>query len=165
MKQQSQGIKKRGVSIVIGYVLLVVIAIALSAIVYNYVKLSIPKEKPTCPADISLSYFNLSCSGDQLNVGLMNNGLFKIDAVYLRLEDDQTKKVTSLESGKDNALFFLDQTGGSDEPGLFPSKSFYKAYSGKTVAGKNYSLEAQPAVFYGRKLAVCEMLIKSNVYC
>ena len=165
MKKLLQARNRRGVSIIIGYVLLVVIAIALSAIVYNYVKLTIPKDKPSCPPDTSLSFHNLSCSGGNLYVGLSNTGLFKIDAVYLRLNDQQTKKVSSLETGREGALFFLDQTGSSGESGLFPSKSFTKTYSGKTSAGKNYTLEAQPAVYYGRKLAVCETLIQSEVRC
>ena len=43
---------KRGVSIMIGYVLLVVIAIGLSIAVYAYLKNYLPREKAECPQDI-----------------------------------------------------------------------------------------------------------------
>jgi len=82
---------KRGVSEVVGYVLLVVIAIGLSVGVYSYLKVFVPKEKPECQEDIHLivqdySYhFTSSPLKADLTITLSNKGLFNISSAYVRL--------------------------------------------------------------------------------
>ncbi len=85
--------QKRGVSIMVGYVLLVIIAVSISVLVYGYLKLYVPKEKPECPEghDVTLIIQSVSCQigseEDTLSITLLNKGLFKADAVYVRMEE------------------------------------------------------------------------------
>ena len=69
---------KRGESTILGYVLLIVLAIGMAGAVYAYLKLYVPKEVPRCPEDVKLSIEEVSCEGGWLSVTIGNRGLFNV---------------------------------------------------------------------------------------
>ncbi len=76
---------KRGISIMIGYVLLVGIAIIMSLIVYQFIKTYVPKESIECPDEVSVFIKNIKyeCDNERLNVTIKNNGLFSIAGFFI----------------------------------------------------------------------------------
>ena len=63
---------RKGVSIMIGYVLLISIAVALSTAVFFYLKLYLPDEKPDCYQDINLVIEGVSPTGNVVNENEVN---------------------------------------------------------------------------------------------
>src|SRR3989344_3866131 len=86
-------LNKRGVSIMVGYVLLISIAVALSTAVFFYLKLYLPSDKQECYQDIKLIIDSVSCkvnvvgsSGSStVNINFTNKGLFNIPGVYIKI--------------------------------------------------------------------------------
>ena len=83
---------KRGLSVIIGYVLLVAISILLSVIVYRWIKTYVPKEIAECPdgTSISFRYVSYNCTSNILNITLENNGRFSLDGYFIRVSNDTT---------------------------------------------------------------------------
>jgi hypothetical protein len=79
---------KRGESTILGYVLLIVLAIGLAGAVFGYLKLYVPKEVPQCPTDVKLSIEDTTCSGQTLTVTIANRGLFNVQGAYVRAGDE-----------------------------------------------------------------------------
>ena len=141
---------KKALSEIVGYTILIIIAISLSALVYSFLRLYIPKEQVTCEEDIKLIIQDSSCADKVLNLTLTNKGLFKADIAYVRFGDESIKtRINNLSlSGE---LY-----------GLNPGKSFISTYN---LAGlvndgnQNYGLEIQPAIIVDKKIIVCENAI------
>ena len=83
---------KKGVSLMIGYVLLIIIAVSLSIAVFTFLKLYVPPGSPECPKEVKLTIEDYSCeenppsSGEyEINLTLANKGLFRIYGVYIKL--------------------------------------------------------------------------------
>ena len=81
---------KKGVSVVIGYVLLIVFAISMSVLVYNWVRKIIPKEQIKCPEGVSLSITSLEKEQNKIVLAVLNRGLFSINGITIRLKEDST---------------------------------------------------------------------------
>lgn len=84
--------QKKGVSIMVSYVLLIALAISLSIGVFFYLKLYLPSESPNCPDDISITIDEIKCSRNTLtsyvvDITLTNRGLFTIDSAYIKMGD------------------------------------------------------------------------------
>ncbi len=77
---------KKGLSEVVSYVLLIVIAVSLSILVFAWLKVKVPKEKLECPDSVSLILKEYVCNTalDKVEITFQNKGLFKIDGVYIR---------------------------------------------------------------------------------
>jgi len=87
---------KRGVSEVIGYVLLIVMVIALSFIVYKWMASYIPKDYDKCADDVSIFVKDKQCQLGKLLLILENNGLFNIDGYYAKATTSQEQEVATL---------------------------------------------------------------------
>lgn len=152
---------KKGVSEMVAYVLLVVLAIGLSVVVFAYLKQFIPKfAKPECPTGISLILNDATCSvspsGVVMNLNMQNKGLFNISAVYVRLGPENRTIKTWINDGE--ALFPKD---------LLPGETLNQIYSSiKITDSGNYILEIEPAVLSKKGLALCEnAIIKQPLTC
>ncbi|MBM3233434.1 hypothetical protein FJZ18_04700, partial [Candidatus Pacearchaeota archaeon] len=103
---------KRGVSEIVGYVLLVLIAVTLSVGVYVYLKLQVPKENIKCENDATLVIDAASCKAlsginKELTITLSNKGLYTVDAAYIRLGISGKKAKTWLnDPDKTNEGYF-----------------------------------------------------------
>jgi len=87
---------KKGISLMIAYLLLVSMGIVLSIFVYNYLKTYVPKEPPQCPDGVSIFIQNTSCDGSLLNITLKNNGRFYIAGYYVYIGNDPSKKIADI---------------------------------------------------------------------
>jgi hypothetical protein len=86
MKKEGDLKNKKGLSIIVSYVLLIGISIGLSIIVYTWMKTYVPKESLECPDGVSLSISRLTYESATkiLNITFRNNGRFSIDGFYIR---------------------------------------------------------------------------------
>ena len=76
---------KRGVSIMIGYILLITFVIAISIFVYQWLKTYVPKEGLECPDGVSIyiSKANINPNEGKLTLTLKNTGRFDINGVFV----------------------------------------------------------------------------------
>jgi len=169
MKGLLQPIKNRkAISEMVSYVLLVVIAVGLSIAVYSYLKIYVPNnERPECKDDIQLIMLNYTCvyngnnpSLSALNVNVYNKGLFKVNAVYLRLTPENKKVGTNVQLTAFNNGLLPGDTKNVDV------KDKSKLASVLNSAG-NYILEIQPAAqSENGEFAVCvKAVITQPVTC
>jgi len=82
---------KRGLSEIVGYVLLIVIALSVSIAVAAWINYQLPKQKLECKEDVSLVIRDYDCgvpeSDNYIELTLENRGLFKIDGFYVRVRE------------------------------------------------------------------------------
>lgn len=157
---------RKGVSEMVSYVLLVVIAVGVSVVVFNFLSTYTPKEHAECSEDVRVVLQSYSCnvgSPGVLNVTLLNKGVFSVDAVYIRF-GAQSRTVKDLIN--DNDLYFTRIVGNSN-PGLAPGASASKTFQLPVVAGTKYGLEIEPAVFSEKnELALCpQATITQEIAC
>jgi hypothetical protein len=102
---------KKGVSAVVGYVLLIIIAISLSIPVYYWMQKQLPGEPPECPDGAALSVKNYYCDGDFINFTLKNNGLFSVDGFILKIANTSGGlAVYTLKIGDNPENLFKDES-------------------------------------------------------
>ena len=123
--------KKRGLSEVVAYVLLIAIAISLSIAVYAWIKVYLPKDVTECPEEISLMITEYNCDEDLINLTVENKGLFDIDGFYMKYasETDEIPILYFKEYPKDytknpsedtlNSSVYGNDTGLGDTPVTF----------------------------------------------
>jgi FlaG/FlaF family flagellin (archaellin) len=84
---------KKGVSVVIGYILLITFVLFLGVIIYNWMKTYVPKEELNCPDSVSLFIKDYWCDSTQLNLTLKNNGMFNVGGYFIRISNVSDKLV------------------------------------------------------------------------
>lgn len=139
--------RKKAVSELISYSLLIVIAIAASVLVYSYLKVYVPKDNPTCPDGISILVTDYACNlsiggGANLTIDFMNKGTFNIDAAYIRIGTPGSTTNMLINGAQQQDLYFIPTLSPNQQ--VF-SKSFQVDSSIISSAG-NYNLEVEPAV-------------------
>ncbi len=157
---------RKAVSEMVSYTLLVVIAVGLSIFVYNYLSVYTPKDHATCTDDIHIILQSYGCdtgSSAQLNLSLLNKGIFSIDAAYIRFGPAERKVKDLINS---NDLYFTEFIGDGT-PGLIPGESVTKTFQLPITAGTKYGIEIQPAVFSkDNELALCsQAVIVQEITC
>ena len=86
---------KRGVSVIIGYVVLITFGIILSIIVYNYLKTFVPTEISDCPDGVSLFIKEYDCvANGTLSLTIKNNGRFNVNGYFIRGGDTGSEIAT-----------------------------------------------------------------------
>lgn len=80
---------KRGLSEIVGYVLLIVFAVSMSTIVYTFLKARVPQQTEKCPTDVSVEIMSSSLNQAtlSLNIDLRNRGLFSINGISVKLRE------------------------------------------------------------------------------
>jgi len=139
---------KRGISEVVSYTLLIVIALTMSVIVYAFLKSYVPRDKPECQEGISIIIENLNCThetspnANNLSLTLQNTGRFKIDFAYIRVGNASRK--IKVDAPPINPLPLYNK---SNNKGLDPQESTtqlnFKLPSSYSNTG-DYILEVQP---------------------
>lgn len=92
--------KKRGISVIVGYVLLITIGIAMSLIVYTYLKSYAPKDALNCPDGVSIFLKEYSCDSDSLNITIKNNGRFNFSGYFIKATNSATQEVATIDLSK-----------------------------------------------------------------
>lgn len=89
---------KKGVSIMVGYVMLISIAVIMGVIAYNWMKTYIPNEEIECPDGVALRVQNFSydCTSGSLNLTLRNNGKFNIAGYHIAGSTDSSRTIANI---------------------------------------------------------------------
>jgi len=149
---------KKGVSLMVGYVLLIVIAIGLSVAVFAYLKLYLPKDQPKCHDDVILSIADASCVNDVVNITLTNRGFFNINGAFIRIGDQGRVFKTLLNDDETQFLFI----GDPNNDGLLnPGESWSKNYAYTSTGPQE--LEIEPFLYIDGKPALCEKAVVSKI--
>ena len=98
--------KKKGVSIMIGYVLLITFAVVISVFVYQWLKTYVPKEGIECPDGVSMyiSDATLDTTTKELSLTFVNNGRFSVGGVFIYYSEDSSQKIATKDLSK-NVIF------------------------------------------------------------
>ena len=111
---------KKGLSIIIGYVLLMVISIVMSVIVYQWLKTYIPKDSATCQDGTSMfiKSANYNCTSNILVITVKNTGRFGIDGYFIRASNKSGEKLATIDISSNlitaSANDKLEQISGSE---------------------------------------------------
>lgn len=150
---------KKALSEIVGYTLLIIIALAMAGSIYAFLKVYVPKAQPQCPEDINLVVQDYNCSASVLSLQITNRGLFNVDAAYIRLGKSESKIRPQINA---NSVLFIKST--PPYSGLNPGEIFSKDYSVAgivTEAGK-YTLEVEPAILQNNKYILCKNSIMTQ---
>jgi len=132
-------IDKKGVSEMIGYVLLIAGVLAMSTIVYMWLRSYVPRETPECPDGVSLFVQSSSCVNKILTLDIKNNGRFSIYGYYIRATttEEQAKQGIATKDISGGIT-----TGGSAQGGLVLFPGLNKLDIGSNIVTE-YSLDAK----------------------
>jgi FlaG/FlaF family flagellin (archaellin) len=114
--------QKRGVSEMIGYILLISFAIVISGVVYIWMRLYVPQEQLQCPDDVSLMLKNYTCNNSILTLNIKNNGRFTVDGIFINARNDPALKIAT----KDISNYTKDSTSIYLGSGVIKFSSFTK---------------------------------------
>ncbi len=154
---------KKGVSLMIGYVLLVVIAVGLGTLVFTYLKIYLPNDKPVCPSNVAVSIEQSSCSNGIVKVQLMNRGLFNLDGTYIRIGEKDREFRELLNSENVRFTDYFD-TKGLPPGNIWPRDGIPRSYD--FTGDGSYILEVEPALFIDDEWVLCnEAIIKQDIEC
>lgn len=164
---------KKGVSEIVSYVLLIVIAVGASVLVYNLLSQIIVRPGPSCPSDTNLLLKDYKCSFDshELNLTLLNKGLFSVDAAYVRVGfvNDARQTKTWINNDETENFYF-----GNIGKGLAPNKEITWQFNISKSPSKdiitsssNYTLEVQPVMWDKnlKKTTACEEVVTTVISC
>jgi flagellin-like protein len=76
---------KKGVSNIIGYILLITITIIISTIVFQWMKSYVPTDSLECPEGVSvfIKDYNYDCTNKKFDFILKNNGRFDVGGYFI----------------------------------------------------------------------------------
>jgi hypothetical protein len=146
---------KKGISIMIGYILLITSAVVMSAIVYQFLKSYVPKDTIDCPDGVSLYVVDSNCtlkSGNtyELRLQIRNNGRFDVGGYFIHATDSPDQELAAIDlspnllyGGKvsNNAVVFITQTTQEVSNFLNPNDEITGVFN---TTKKLYSIELIP---------------------
>jgi len=99
MKKNNYLKGKKGISIVIGYVLLIAVSIVMSVIVYQWISTYVPTDSVKCDEGTSLFITNINydCVADELNVTIKNNGRFSIQGFFIHASNKTEGEIATID--------------------------------------------------------------------
>jgi hypothetical protein len=144
-------IRKRALSNLVAYVLLITITISLSVMIYGWLKFYVDGEDiPTCPEGVNIIVESYSCSGNSLTVNLRNKGFFSIEGFVLR---------THNRSNAEFGVHVLNSTGVALAPGANTSRVYSFVGDPITIVDVQPFLDRE-----GDKIS-CESYASQKVVC
>ena len=150
---------KRGVSVVVGYVLLIVIVISISIAVYAWMKVQLPKESEECPEGISLIIDSYSCQGKEINITFQNKGFFNVDGFIARIKNASDSRTYPLKNEDSDLSYFTDEYGANSP--LKPNEKEKMVFSYEEYIGIA-EIELEPFI-YEDKVVLCDKAIISQI--
>jgi hypothetical protein len=150
----SINLDKRGISIMIGYILLITSAVVMSAIVYQWMKSYVPKDTIDCPDGVSIFITESSCIENiadntyELRINIRNNGRFDIGGYFIHATDNETQELATIDLSENllfgkvsrGAVVFIPGTN-KVENYLNPSDEIERVFNSSS---KLYSIELIP---------------------
>jgi len=151
---------KKGLAEIVSYVLLIVFAVSISALVYTWLRGTIPKAETKCPEAVSIeiSDYNIleDSTGKYLFANVTNRGLFSINGLsFILKEDGKLCNINELTcedtevlcSQQSNKIIFGSVLNQSQ------TKPIGIRYSG---CGEANEIEVIPIKFVEKNLVLCE---------
>jgi hypothetical protein len=115
--------RKKALSNLVAYVLLISITISLSVFVYGWLRFYVsPGEADSCPEGVNVIIRSYECylpyggEGGRIKVTLKNKGLFTVDGYELRVHDRE---------GADFGFYLFDDVGMQIKPGEEWSETYW----------------------------------------
>jgi len=120
-------INKKGISIMIGYILLIALSVVMSLIVYQWIKTYVPKDTAKCADGVSvfIKDAEYTCTeegkSESLKLTLKNNGKFDVAGYFIHVTDkpeqelaiiDISGNITTGGTLSQNAVVFVDGENG-----------------------------------------------------
>lgn len=102
---------KKGVSVMIGYILLVVFALIIGAIVFQWLRSYVPTQSFECSDGTSIFITEADLTGDVLNLSLSNNGRFGLTGYFIHVSNDSSEEIPTIELGS-----YLNSSASSGNP-------------------------------------------------
>jgi hypothetical protein len=170
--------RKKGVSLMIGYVLLVAIGIALSLLVFAFLKLYVPSEKPGCYEGVELGIEEIVCEPGTnppniqnygIRLKLKNRGLFSVDSVYVKVGEEGSFNKITINDPNERLSSLCNDWEIELKPGDVFCESF--AYNPdpnefNPMSGGERELTIEPVVWIDNKPVLCtDSVIKKKFYC
>jgi len=93
---------RKAVSVIIGYVLLISLAVVMGGILYTWMRSYVPTEKLDCPEGTSISVYNYSynCSTSVIDLTIKNNGRFDIGGYFIKASNSSNQSVATVDLSK-----------------------------------------------------------------
>jgi len=90
---------KKGVSVMIGYILLVVFALSVSVGIYSWLRSYVPGEGLGCPDGVSLYLKSAiyNAGANELTIEIVNNGRFSVAGYFIHMTDDVDAEVPTVD--------------------------------------------------------------------
>lgn len=88
---------KKGVNVIVGYILLVSFVIAMGIIVYATMKTYVPYELSSCPEGTAILLKEYECDNQWLNITIKNNGRFGIGGFFIYVSNVSANEFPSLD--------------------------------------------------------------------
>ncbi len=152
MKRRGVLSNKKGLSEIIGYVLLISITMILSVIVYQWVKTYVPKDAIECDDGVSIfvNNYNYSCENKNLNLTVKNSGRFDIAGYFIHATTSETQElaVTDLSettpNGDGGAVNYWLKGGGNDLNPISAGNSITDVFDLTGIDSSIYSIQLVP---------------------
>lgn len=104
---------KKAISPMIGYVLLISISIAMSVVVYVWLKTYVPRASLECPDTTSIFIKEYTCLNGELNLTIKNNGNFNIAGYFIRIANESGQELATLDLSQKLKVKFGGVTVGN----------------------------------------------------
>ncbi len=157
-------LNKFGVSIMVGYVVLIALTIGLSIGVFVYLKLYLPSEEPRCPDDVSISVDEVTCTVTEIDINISNRGLFNIDSVFIKVGD--VDRVFKDQINSVDNRWNLGSTKCDIGNYLKPGQKFCGHYTLDNDLTGLKEISIEPLIYVGDKPVICtDAVIKKSVNC
>src|SRR3990172_5921590 len=90
---------KKGVSVIIGYLLLVVFAFIISVAIYSWLKTYVPGEALNCPDGVSLyiKQAGFNSTSRILNATIRNNGRFDVAGYFIHATNNSSQQIPTVD--------------------------------------------------------------------
>jgi len=157
-------LNRKAVSLMVGYVLLIAIAIALATAVFFYLKLYLPNETSQCDSNIKLTIDEVNCklssTQSTIEINISNRGFFKVEGAYIKIgEFDRTyrQNLNDFEDGFSSSIC-------NPNPTLIlnPDEKFCGIYHLNSPITTPQEISVQPVVWINNKPVLCSNAVVSK---
>ncbi len=155
------GNRKKGLSNMVAYVLLITITISLSVLVYNWLQFYVgASDLEECPEGVNLVIQNYTCNkglNGNVNITLKNKGLFEVDGFILRVHD---------RDDADFGFYTLNSSGAPVSVGDLNSKNYLFSDYSEEGFTEITLIEVQPTIVGENGVNIsCPSFTAQSVIC
>jgi hypothetical protein len=144
---------KKGVSLIVSYVLLVAVGLAMASLVYGWLRFYVsPQEEIECENGVSLIIkdYDYQCGSRFLNLSIQNKGLFDVQGFIIRTNQDPESGIGVWEINNTMTEVKIGQTITSEYPNLENPVGF---------------IEVQPVMVINGREILCSNVATQKIIC